>query len=80
MVQFVIPVLCTTVLTLVHDTVTAGHPGKECTLTATRSSYVWPKMRMDPDADVAKCVKCAQHKGNVPRPAPILEYPPPDQP
>ncbi len=34
----------------------------------------------DVDACVAKCVKCAQHKGTVPRPAPILEYPPPDRP
>ncbi len=26
------------------------------------------------------CVKCAEHKGTVPRPAPIVEYPPPDRP
>ena len=26
------------------------------------------------------CVKCTQHKGNVPKPAPILDYPPPEQP
>ncbi len=37
-------------------------------------------MRVDVDAYVAKCVKCAQHKGTVPKPAPILEYQPPDRP
>ncbi len=26
-----------------------------------------------------RCVKCAQHKGTGPRPAPILEYSPPDR-
>ncbi len=37
-------------------------------------------MRFDIDSHVSKCVKCAQNKGTVPRPAPILEYPPPDRP
>ncbi len=37
-------------------------------------------MRVDADAYVDRCVKCAQHKGTVPRPAPILEYPPSDRP
>ncbi len=27
-----------------------------------------------------RCIKCGQHKGTVPRPAPILEHPPPDRP
>ncbi len=68
------------VLNLVHDTVIAGHPGRERTLTAPRAVYFWPTMRVDIDTYVAKCVKCAQHKGTVPRPEPILEYPPPDRP
>ncbi len=29
---------------------------------------------------MAKCVKCAQHKGTLPRSAPIIENPPPDWP
>ncbi len=37
-------------------------------------------MRVDTDEYVDRCVKCAQHKGTVLRPAPILEYPPPDRP
>ncbi len=80
-VQFVIfECYVPAVLTLVHDMVFAGHPGKERTPTAARNSYFWPKMRMGINAHVAKCVKCAHHKGNVPRPSPILEYPPLDQP
>ncbi len=29
---------------------------------------------------VSKCVQCAQHKGTVPKPAPVLQYPPPAEP
>ncbi len=68
------------VLNLMHDTVVAGHPGRERTLAAAREVYFWSTMRVDTDAHVDKCVKCAQLKGTVPRPAPILEYPPPDRP
>ena len=79
--QFVIPeVYVPVVLQLCHDAVIAGHPGKERTLTAARRSYYWPQMRVDVDAYVEKCVKCAAHKGTVSRPAPILEYPPPSRP
>ncbi len=60
--------------------VVAGHPGRERTLAAARAIYFWPTVRVDTDAYVDRCVKCAQHKGTVPRPAPILEYPPPDRP
>ncbi len=37
-------------------------------------------MRVDTDEYVDRCVKCAQHKDTVSRPAPIFYYPPPDQP
>ncbi len=66
------------VLKLVYDAVIAGHPGRKHTLTAARAVYLWPIMRVDIDSYVAKCVKCAQHEGTVPKPAPILEYPSPD--
>ncbi len=49
-------------------------------LAAARAVYFWPTMRVDTDAYVDRCVKCAQHKGTVSRPSPILEYPPPDRP
>ncbi len=68
------------VLNLVHDTVVAGHPGRERTFAAARTVYFWPTMRVDTDAYVDRCVKSAQHKGTVPMPAPILEYPPPVRP
>ncbi len=58
----------------------AGHPGRERTLAAARESYFWPTMRTDVEAHVSKCNECAQQKGTVPRPAPILEYPPPNRP
>ncbi len=68
------------VLQLIHDGVIAGHPGKQCTLTAARTNYFWQIMRVDIDPHVSKYVKCTQIKGAVPRPANILEYPPPDGP
>ena len=68
------------VLRLVHDEVIAGHPGKEQTLSAACRKYYWPTMRVDIDAYIDKCVKCAQHKVNLPKPASILEYPPAEQP
>ncbi len=37
-------------------------------------------MRVDIDSHVSKCVKCAQNKRAVTRPAPILEFFPPDRP
>ena len=37
-------------------------------------------MRVDIDEYIDKCIKCAQHKGSLPKPAPILEYPPPERP
>ncbi len=79
--QFVVPeCYVVAVLNLVHDTVVAGHPERERTLAAARMVYFWPTMRVDTDAYEDRCVKCAQHKGTVPRPSPILEYPPPARP
>ncbi len=68
------------VLNLVHDTVVAGHPGRERTLAAARAVYFWPTMRVDTYAYVDRCAKCAQHISTMPRPPPILGYPPPDRP
>ncbi len=60
--QFVVPeCLVPAVLNLLHDMVVAGHPGRECTLATTREVYFWPTMRVDIDAYVDRCVKCAQH-------------------
>ena len=79
--QFVIPeVFVPTVLKLVHDMPMAGHPGRDRTLAAARRTYYWPTMRVDIEDYVARCVVCAQHKGSPQGPAPILEYPAPEQP
>lgn len=79
--QHVIPEsLVPVVLTLVHNMPSAGHPGRERTLQAARKSYYWPTMRIDIENHVARCVTCAQHKGAVKGPAPILEYPLPERP
>ncbi len=60
--QFVVPeCYVPAVLNLVHDTVVAGHPGWEHTLAAARAVYFWPTIRIDIDAYVDSCVKCAQH-------------------
>ncbi len=65
---------------LIHDDILAGHPGKERTLIAARKKFFWPTMKIDINDHVSKCVQCAQHKGTVPKPAPILQYPPPAVP
>ena len=79
--QFVIPEeYVNIILQKLHDTPIAGHPGKERTLAAARVTYYWPTMRVDIDKHVDQCLKCAQNKGNLPKPAPILEYPPPTRP
>ncbi len=46
--QLIIPVaLVDVVLRLLHDTPSAGHPGRDRTLAAARSKYYWPTMRID---------------------------------
>ncbi len=80
-VQHVIPEChVPAVVHLVHDSVIAGHPGRERTLTAARESYFWLTMLTDVEVHISKCIECAQHKGTVPRPAPNLEYPTPNRP
>ncbi len=64
------------VLQLIYDGVIAGDQGKERTLTAARTNYYWPTMRVDIDFHVSKSVICVQNKGTGPRPAPIFGYPP----
>ncbi len=65
------------VLKLIHDMPIAEHPSRERTLTVVRRTYYWPTVRIDIENYVARCVSCAQHKGTVNGPAPILQYPTP---
>ncbi len=62
--------LVPTVLKLIHDQPAAGHP---------RRAYFWPRMRVDVEDYVGRCVTCATHKGTTAGPAPMLECPPPTQ-
>ncbi len=72
--QLVIPVaLVDVVLRLLHDTPSAGHPGRDRTLVAARSKYHWPTMRIDVEKHISQCLSCAQTKGTTST-APILEY------
>ncbi len=79
--QFLIPEkLVPTVLKLVHDVPISGHPGRDKTLAIGRKRYYWPTLGVDVESHVARCITCAQHKGVVKAPAPILQYPLPEAP
>ncbi len=79
--QYVIPeCYVPAVLHIIYDSMIAGHPGREGTLTAAREIYFWSTLQTDIEAHVSKCIESAQHKGTVPRPATILQYPPPNRP
>ncbi len=79
--QFVIPEkIVPTVLRLVHDVPISGHPGRNKTLALARKRCYWPTLRTDVESHVARCITCAQHKGVVKGPAPILQYPLPEAP
>ncbi len=79
--QLVIPEkLASQVLSLIHDVPIAGHPGRKKTLAAARKRYYWPTLRLDVETHVKGCITCAQHKGTVRGPAPILQYPLPEAP
>ncbi len=55
--------LVPTVLYLAHDAIVAGHPGQEGTLTALRTHYFWPTMKIYAQKHVERCAKCSQYKG-----------------
>ncbi len=58
--QFVIPDrYAPVVLHLSHDTVFAGHQGRDKTLALARKKYYWPTLRIDVEAHVAQCIECA---------------------
>ncbi len=78
--QVVIPSsLIETVLKLLHDTPSAGHPSRDRTLFMARAKYYWPTMRLDIERHIARCLSCAETKGTI-HTAPILEYPLPAGP
>ncbi len=68
------------VLRLSHDVPIAGHQGREKTQAASRRKYFWPTLRVAVESHVARCLSCAQHKGTLKGPAPMLQYPLPESP
>ncbi len=73
--QLVIHVaLVDVVLQLVHDTPSAGHPGRDRTLASAQSRYYWPTMRIGVEKHISQCLSCTQTKGTTSS-VPILEYP-----
>ncbi len=78
--QLVIPgSLVETTLKLLHDALSAGHPGCDKTLSIARAKYYWPTLRLDIENHIAQCLSCAEAKGTT-KTAPILEYPLPARP
>ncbi len=73
--QIVIPSsLMETTLKLLHDAPSAGHPGRDKTLSMALAKYYWPTLRLDIEKHIAQCLSCAETKGTT-KTAPILEYP-----
>ncbi len=71
--QFVIPDrYVPVVLHLSHDTVFAGHQGRDKTLALARKKYYWPTLRIDMEAHVAQCIERAKHKGVIKGRGPYL--------
>ncbi len=78
--QLVIPVsLVNVVLQLLHDTPSAGHPGRDRTLAAVRRKYYWPTLLIDVEKHISQCLSWSKTKGTTSI-APILEYPLPAGP
>ncbi len=78
--QLVIPnSLVETTLELLHDAPSAGHPGRDKTLSMARAKYYWPILRLDIEKHIVQCLFCAETKRTT-KTAPILEYPLPGRP
>ena len=79
--QLVIPSsLVPQVLSQVHDTVEASHPGVDRSIRNALSRYWWPSLRQDIRQYVGKCFSCARHKSHSSFPVPMGEYPVPERP
>ncbi len=67
--------LVSTALHLYHDAIGDGHLGRERTLTALRSRYYWPIMKLGTKKHVERCLQRATYKGVPSGRAPIPKYP-----
>jgi len=68
------------VISLYHDSITAGHPGQRRTFNAASKDYWWPTMKEDIRSYIQGCATCQSSKprttGEKPPPSPIsTEHP-----
>ncbi len=79
--QLIIPEsLVPAILTRIHSSPHAGHPGKNWTLLQARMLYYWTTMRLDIIKYIDACTTCAENYGSVSRPGPIQSYSIPNDP
>lgn len=45
-----------------NDTLEVNHPGRDKTMKAIKTQFIWPKMYKDVRDDVASCFSCATTK------------------
>ena len=75
------PSLRSEILHLAHDSVSAGHPGRDRTIELVRRSYNWPGLPTDATRYVASCDTCQKSKPSHHRPHGLLKpLPIPDRP
>ena len=79
--QLVIPkAIVPTILHHVHDSVLAGHPGKDRSFRQAQRTYFWPSMRKDIMRHCLLCVECARHRPSLHHESQNLPYPIPHAP
>lgn len=67
-------------LKLCHDSVSAGHPGRDRTYSRLARNYYWPRMGKSVAWYVKSCRICQRTKGDRPRQCPLQPLPTPELP
>ena len=62
---------------LYHNTIAAGHPGKNATFALLQKDYWWPGMRIFVKRYVTRCIPCQQMKPNTHSTQPAINPIPP---
>ncbi len=66
-------------LLIFNDAPSAGHLGRDMTLSMAHAKYYWPSLTLNIEKHIAQSLFCAEAKGTT-KTAPILEYPLPTRP
>jgi hypothetical protein len=56
-----------------HKRPYTGHPGYQKMITTTRKQFYWPRLKMDIDDYLAKCIECQQLKAEHRHPVRFLQ-------